>query len=55
MSEFFQDGPVLANQFEEDRLLRSYLEWGWAAQRWCARDLVPVADPAQPRLFALRG
>jgi len=25
MDEFFQDGPVLDNQFESDRLLRSYL------------------------------
>ena len=25
MTEFFQDGPVLSNQFEQDRVLRSYL------------------------------
>ena len=25
MSQFFQDGPVLGNQYEADKLLRSYL------------------------------
>jgi putative acyl-CoA dehydrogenase len=27
MSEFFQDGPVLGNQYDEDRVLRTYLRW----------------------------
>ncbi len=27
MSEFFQDGPVLGNQYDEDRVLRGYLRW----------------------------
>jgi alkylation response protein AidB-like acyl-CoA dehydrogenase len=27
MSEFFQDGPVLRNQYDEDRVLRAYLRW----------------------------
>ena len=27
MSEFFQDGPVLGNQYDEDRVLRSYVRW----------------------------
>jgi alkylation response protein AidB-like acyl-CoA dehydrogenase len=27
MSEFFQDGPVLGNQYDEDRVLQSYLRW----------------------------
>jgi hypothetical protein len=25
MSEFFQDGPTLGNQYDDDRVLRSYL------------------------------
>ena len=25
MAEFFQEGPVLGNQYDEDRLLRGYL------------------------------
>jgi alkylation response protein AidB-like acyl-CoA dehydrogenase len=27
MAEFFQDGPVLGNQYDEDRVLRAYLRW----------------------------
>jgi putative acyl-CoA dehydrogenase len=27
MSDFFQDGPVLGNQYNEDRVLRGYLRW----------------------------
>jgi len=27
MSEFFQSGPQLGNQYEEDRVLRAYLRW----------------------------
>jgi alkylation response protein AidB-like acyl-CoA dehydrogenase len=27
MSEFFQDGPELGNQYDEDRVLRTYLRW----------------------------
>jgi alkylation response protein AidB-like acyl-CoA dehydrogenase len=27
MGDFFQDGPVLGNQYEEDRVLRSFLRW----------------------------
>jgi alkylation response protein AidB-like acyl-CoA dehydrogenase len=27
MSEFFQDSPVLGNQYDEDHLLRDYLRW----------------------------
>src|SRR5262249_32942872 len=27
MAEFFQDGPVLGNQYDEDRVLRAYLGW----------------------------
>jgi alkylation response protein AidB-like acyl-CoA dehydrogenase len=27
VSEFFQDGPALGNQYDEDRVLRDYLRW----------------------------
>jgi alkylation response protein AidB-like acyl-CoA dehydrogenase len=27
MSDFFQDGPTLGNQYDEDRVLRTYLRW----------------------------
>jgi putative acyl-CoA dehydrogenase len=27
MSDFFQDGPVLGNQYDEDRVLRAFLRW----------------------------
>ena len=26
MSEFFKNGPVLKNQFEDDQLLKSYID-----------------------------
>jgi alkylation response protein AidB-like acyl-CoA dehydrogenase len=31
MREFFQDGPVLGNQYDEDRVLRDYLRWKFPA------------------------
>ncbi|HZY60648.1 MAG TPA: acyl-CoA dehydrogenase family protein, partial [Candidatus Binataceae bacterium] len=27
MNDFFQDGPVLGNQYDEDRVLRAFLRW----------------------------
>jgi alkylation response protein AidB-like acyl-CoA dehydrogenase len=39
MADFFQDGPVLGNQFDDDPLLRAYL--GWRLPRDVRTDLEP--------------
>jgi alkylation response protein AidB-like acyl-CoA dehydrogenase len=44
MSEFFQDGPVLGNQYDEDRVLRMYLRWKLPA------DVLTEIEPGLRRL-----
>jgi len=38
MNEFFQDGPVLGNQYEDDSLLRSYLA------RWMPEEMLAEVE-----------
>ena len=47
MSEFFQEAPQLGNQYADDRVLRSWLEWRLPA------DLHAALEPGRRLSFAL--
>jgi alkylation response protein AidB-like acyl-CoA dehydrogenase len=46
MSEFFQDGPTLENQYDDDRVLRNYLRWKLPT------DVLAEIEPGLNRLGA---
>lgn len=55
MAEFFQDGPVLKNQYESDRVLRSYLKRRLPGELLpvIERELAHLGELASCRMLAL--